>query len=164
MMCIIQIVDGKPFEHPIMVENFCQAFPDIDLNNLPERFAWFERKQRPQINPDEEVFVVNHSEYVFDGKVWTDVWNIRPKTQEEKDQDTVLMYKNYKEIILAMRDQALANRMEEDAAVYQAEYDRVDAFSKDVPLIRRFFMPPRKDENGVWITNNAAGRAPNVIG
>ena len=32
MELYIRIVDGKPFEHPILGDNFRSVFPDIDTN------------------------------------------------------------------------------------------------------------------------------------
>jgi hypothetical protein len=49
MNFIIRIKDGAPFEHPIAVLNFIDAFPTIDVNNLPSEFAWFERVERPNL-------------------------------------------------------------------------------------------------------------------
>ena len=47
MRLFIRIKDGKPFEHPIMEDNFILAFPEIDLNNLPPEFAEFIRMGPP---------------------------------------------------------------------------------------------------------------------
>ena len=33
--------NGQAVDHPIMGDNFRQAFPDIDVNNLPSNFARF---------------------------------------------------------------------------------------------------------------------------
>lgn len=49
MELFIQIIDGQPFEHPILGDNFRQAFPDIDTTNLPPEFARFERIEQPII-------------------------------------------------------------------------------------------------------------------
>jgi hypothetical protein len=83
MKLFIQIKDGKPFEHPIMEENFVSAFPDVDLNNLPPQFAKFERVQRPILGPY-QVFVSENPDYELDGDTWKDVWRIRDMSNEEK--------------------------------------------------------------------------------
>ena len=49
MRLFIRIVDGKPFEHPIMEDNFVLAFPDIDMDNLPPEFAEFVRIGPPTV-------------------------------------------------------------------------------------------------------------------
>ena len=43
MELYIRIKDGQPFEHPILGNNFREAFPHIDVNNLPEEFMKFEK-------------------------------------------------------------------------------------------------------------------------
>jgi hypothetical protein len=43
MNLYIQLQNGEPVNHPIMEDNLRQAFPEMDLNNLPETFARFER-------------------------------------------------------------------------------------------------------------------------
>lgn len=44
MELFIQIKNGEPFEHPIIGGNFREAFPDIDVNNLPDGFMRFEKQ------------------------------------------------------------------------------------------------------------------------
>jgi hypothetical protein len=51
MKLYIQIIDNKPVNHPIMGDNFIQAFPDIDVENLPSAFAKFEMIEKPIIGP-----------------------------------------------------------------------------------------------------------------
>ena len=165
MMCIIRIVDGKPFEHPIMLDNFQEAFPTIDLNNpLPQGYAWFERKNMPEIDMENETFVSTSSEYEFDGTVWTDVWKVRDLNAEEKRANIVNLYNNYKKFLLEEIARAQAQQNTVDVAVWQAEYDKVDAASKQEPLQFQLFAPPRRDENGNWVSVRASGRAPDVIG
>jgi hypothetical protein len=81
MELFIRIIDGKPFEHPIMGENFCQAFPDVNTENLPPEFARFERIEKPMIGVYEFYEGVTYE--LFDG-VWKDVHHLRPMTAEEK--------------------------------------------------------------------------------
>ena len=162
MMCIIRIVDGKPFEHPIMLNNFQQAFPDIDLNApLPDGFAWFERKLRPELEDLKERFVTGESEYIFDGNVWTDSWKVRDHTAEELQEMYLKIYNNYKQHILDMKQEFPAA---EDQAFLQNQYDLADAYSKENPLVFRHMFAPHKNESGIWISTNAPGTSPNVIG
>ena len=81
MNLYIRIKDGQPFEHPIMEDNFIQAFPDIDVNNLPPEFARFERIEIPFPEPY-TVYVGVTYEWV-DGIV-KDVHHFRPMTEEER--------------------------------------------------------------------------------
>jgi hypothetical protein len=60
MELYIQIRNGQPFEHPILGDNFRQAFPKIDVSNLPPEFAKFERILQ---NVTPEVFEVAEIRY-----------------------------------------------------------------------------------------------------
>lgn len=79
----IRIVNGQPFEHPIMEDNFLQAFPDVDINNLPPEFARFERIEFPVLGVYE---VYTGATYERDGDVYKDVHHVRQMTEEEKTE------------------------------------------------------------------------------
>jgi hypothetical protein len=81
MELYIRIKDGQPFEHPILGDNFRQAFPTVDTNNLPLEFARFERIERPVINVYE---VYEGVTYQWDDGFVKDVHYVRPMTEEEK--------------------------------------------------------------------------------
>lgn len=89
MELFIQIKDGKPFEHPILGNNFRQAFPHIDTNNLPPEFARFERVPKPSL----VYATLNNPEptYQWVGGVVKDVWDVTPFTEEQikEKQDQV---------------------------------------------------------------------------
>ena len=163
MKCIIRIVDGQPFEHPIMVDNFQQAFPEVDLNQpLPEGFAWFDRKLRPQIQ-EHEVFVDEQSLYEFDGTIWTDVWRVRDKTEDEIRAEVAKAYEMLKKYvsskILSLADDP------EGAAVWSAYFDLLDSYEDLHPLDTKMMPPhPYKNTEGIWISITNPGSAPNVIG
>ena len=80
MNLYIRIVNGKPVEHPIIEENFIQAFPDEDINNLSANFAKFTRVPQPPTGVYEEYMGV---EYVADENGYTDNHIFRPFTPEE---------------------------------------------------------------------------------
>lgn len=91
MELFIRIKDGQPFEHPIFGDNFRQAFPDVDVNNLPPEFARFERVERPVLG-EYEVMVSEDATYELIDGVWKDVWHKRDMTAEEiaaKKQETI---------------------------------------------------------------------------
>ena len=162
MKCIIRIVDGQPFEHPIIVDNFIQAFPDVDINaQLPDGFAWFERKYRPEIQ-SHEVFVNEHSYYEFDGAVWTDVWHVRDKTQEELRAEATESYNVMRaraaESIASLSDDA------EGIAAWTAFAALLDTRQAENSTAVRLPVVPFKNQEGVWIYLGRAGSAPNVIG
>jgi len=64
MELYIQIKDGQPFEHPILGDNFCAAFPDVDVNNL--------------------LMISETPTYELVDGVYKDVWHIRNMTDAEK--------------------------------------------------------------------------------
>jgi hypothetical protein len=81
MELFIRIVDGEPFEHPILGANFRQAFPNIDTNNLPPEFARFERIPTPSL----VYATLNNPQptYQWAGGVVKDVWDVTPMSSEE---------------------------------------------------------------------------------
>ena len=81
MELYIRIVDGQPFEHPIMGDNFRDAFPHIDVNNLPSEFAKFERIESPAYGVFDLYEGVTY-EWV-DGVV-KDVHHVRSMTEQER--------------------------------------------------------------------------------
>tara|TARA_R110000803_G_scaffold207326_1_gene275203 strand:+ start:783 stop:1076 length:294 start_codon:yes stop_codon:yes gene_type:complete len=72
--------DGQPYDHPILEDNFHQAFPEIDVNTLPPEFAKFERVQ-PTPDKYQKVGIVTYG--VF-GDIVRDVWEYLDMTDEEK--------------------------------------------------------------------------------
>lgn len=81
MELFIRIKDGQPFEHPIMDENFKQAFPEIDTANLPPEFARFERVESPVVGVYE---VYEGVTYAWVDGVVKDVHYVRQMTDTEK--------------------------------------------------------------------------------
>lgn len=71
----IRIEDGLPAGHPIIEKNFKQAFPTIDLNNLPENFKEFIRVPRPHPSPGKHI-VHSKSTYVVANNYVTEVWTV----------------------------------------------------------------------------------------
>ena len=80
MELFIRIKDGAPFEHPILGENFRQAFPDVDTENLPENFARFVRVQAPALGAYEKNQNVSYQ--LVDG-VYTDIFTCEQMTAQE---------------------------------------------------------------------------------
>ena len=81
MELFIRIKDGQPFEHPIFGDNFRQAFPDIDINNLPSEFARFVRVEAPTVGVYENYTGVTYE--LIDG-VYKDVHHVVPMTEQQK--------------------------------------------------------------------------------
>ena len=80
MRLFIQIKNGAPFEHPILEENLREAFPDVDLNNLPTNFALFNRVPIPEVTVYEKYLGVT---YEFVNNFVTDIHHVQAMTQEE---------------------------------------------------------------------------------
>ena len=80
MELFIRIVNGQPFEHPIHPKNFIEAFPDVDVNNLPPEFARFVRSGAPRLGPYEKNQTVT---YELVNGVYTDVFHCEQMTDEE---------------------------------------------------------------------------------
>jgi hypothetical protein len=81
MKLYIKIENGQLIDHPILEENLIQAFPNIDVNNLPSNFIEFVRKPRPFIDTYE---VYDGFDYELIDGVYTDVHYVREMTDEEK--------------------------------------------------------------------------------
>jgi hypothetical protein len=81
MRLFIRLQDGQPVDHPIYEENMRQAYPGIDLDNLPETFAEFERIDVPALQKYE---IYEGVTYQWVDGIVKDVHSVRPMTDEEK--------------------------------------------------------------------------------
>ncbi len=88
MNLYIQLQNGEPVNHPIMEDNLTQAFPEMDLNNLPDTFARFERVVPTMLGTYE---INEGSTYEWADGIVKDVHHRRAMTEEERTakQDTV---------------------------------------------------------------------------
>lgn len=80
MNLYIQMVDNNPVNHPIAENNLIQAFPNIDIENLPANFAKFERVESPEVGVYE---VYQGSTYEWADGVVKDVHQVRSMTAGE---------------------------------------------------------------------------------
>ena len=83
MKCYIKIVGGLPHEHPIVDWNFKQAFPDIDVNNLPPEYCPFVRVQAPILTPYQYNQTVSYGLVEGTAGTYTDIWTCEEMTPEE---------------------------------------------------------------------------------
>lgn len=92
MRLIIRIKNGQPYEHPMLEENFIQAFPGVNLTDLPADFAWFERVPAPVLGIYQKNQRVAY-QLCTDG-IYRDVWYCDDMTAEEikEKQDAVKAY------------------------------------------------------------------------
>lgn len=87
MELYIRIVDGQPFEHPILGDNFRDAFPHVDTDNLHlhEEYAKFERITQVQAGVFPGPYQRAECTYTKrDDGVWQDTWTLIDFTPEEK--------------------------------------------------------------------------------
>jgi hypothetical protein len=139
MDCIIRIVDGKPFEHPIVMENFYSAFPQIDVNNLPSGFAKFDRLHPPSSLEGQTHYHYMGHHYVFNESInaWTDEWFLIEMTEEEKTA-TRLRQKEMVDAGIAhsieIARQYLEEAAEENKHLWQTHIDELTNFTYDDPF------------------------------
>lgn len=82
MDLVIRIdADGQPYGNPIFVSHMRQAFKHFTTNPLSEGYSEFVRREPPLIT--EDFTTVDHV-YGWENDVVTDVYTVRPMTEEEK--------------------------------------------------------------------------------
>jgi len=81
MELFIRITNGEPDGHPILEDNFRQAFPDVDVDNLPPEFARFKRVQAPRLGVYEKNQRVQYE--LGDDGIYRDVWYCDPMTADD---------------------------------------------------------------------------------
>jgi len=79
----IQMRDGQPYQHPIFEQNMREAFPNVDLGNLPEGFCRFVRVNRPVLGPYEKNQTCTYVAEEGVEKTYTDNWSCENMTAEE---------------------------------------------------------------------------------
>lgn len=164
MELFIQIRNGQPYEHPILGENFREAFPQIDVNNLPPEFARFERVEAPTPAVFEVIVGVN---YEWVGGIVKDVWVSRPMTYEEKTHQIFELTAGANNVIAWRKqvtnekiDKAPSEQIKQVWVDYLAELNAwvlVDPVNPQIPT------PPVIDQNGNVMSTSSSGSAPNVF-
>jgi|APGre2960657373_1045057.scaffolds.fasta_scaffold00235_4 hypothetical protein len=150
MECIIKIVDGVPIDHPILLDNFISAYPDIDLNNLPAQWAKFERLAEPEeILPGETPYHKREQTYTFDESInkWKDTWNVVEMNAEEKaikraEGDAIV--EEYRQGMLQYGEEKIAQVEERFKPVWQTWIDQMKAYTYDDPWPLQNLKWPRQ--------------------
>lgn len=165
MELFIQMRDGKPFEHPIFGDNFREAFPHIDVTNLPPEFARFERIEQPTPGVFEVVEGVTYQ--MVDGVV-KDVWTVRDMTPLEKQLKTELLTSDINRTVMLLKERATLNSVtastEAEKTAWLEYIEVLKAWTLVDVLQPKIPRPPRFAADGSVLTLNAEGRVPNVIG
>lgn len=164
MELYIRIVGGQPFEHPIMGDNFRQAFPHIDVNNLPSDFARFERFAPPNTAG---VFEVEQCSYQWDNGIVKDVWTTRAMTAEEETQKRQELtnianasIEYLKTLAQTSADEASTDETKQSWLNYLVQLNAwvlVDPVNPNIP------NPPTFSSNGMAL-EDVSGSEPDVIG
>jgi len=164
MELFIQIRDGQPFEHPIFGDNFREAFPHINVNNLPPEFARFERVEQPFAAG---LFEVEEVSYQWIDGVVKDVWTARTMTTEEKTQKLQDLSDRANASVELMKGvaQENANNASNDSnrQMWLDYLDVLNAWVLIDPENPNIPNPPREKVKLQSVTT-ATGSAPNVIG
>jgi hypothetical protein len=139
MECIIRIVDGQPFEHPILMDNFMSAFPKIDVNNLPSQYAKFERLEQPVLLDGQTHYHNVGHHYVFDSAMgkWKDEWFLIDMTDAEKaakraEGETIV--NNILTNLKVFAQTSLDSATEEQKPSWQTYLDQLNALTYDDPF------------------------------
>ena len=146
----IQIRDGQPHEHPILADNFRDAFPGVDTENLPDTFAKFIR-----VDPVLDTYGVHEGvTYQWVDGVVKDVHSVRPMTEEERAAKTSKLEAAANQLKLDLI--TICNDMigeGEAVDLWQAAKDALEAWVLESvdPITPAFPLFPIKDEAGNWV-------------
>lgn len=166
----IEILNNKPINHPISEEILLLAFGEIDSL----KFSPFIRKDHSEILKEFDNTLFNHfkkilSEYITtdNGLTWEESFTIVDKTAEEclsitQQKLESLHYK--RTFIIEQYTIELVDAIDSDKLLIQEYIDTLNSFEIIDPFTTIIPRPPRKDENGNWITISNSGATPNVIG
>lgn len=165
MELFIQIRDGQPYEHPIFADNFQQAFPHIDINNLPREFARFERIPQPTSGAYE---LVEGPVYQWVDGIVKDVWAVRPMTDTERavknEQLTQEAY-GVRDFLKTVAQQKINEATTDEARQVWMEYlAQLDAYVVVDPADPKIPPPPVVRPDGVVLSTSAPGSMPSVTG
>jgi len=89
MKCIIQVDElGNPVNHPFLIDNFLDAFPDLDISGdtAPAGYAWFNRRNKQEVinySIGTKQIVDTFYGRTTDGKGFEDVFQVRDRTTSE---------------------------------------------------------------------------------
>ena len=165
MELYIQIKNGQPFEHPIFGDNFRQAFPHLDVNNLPAEFARFERIEKPNTAGP---FQIEEVSYQWVNGVVKDVWTTREMTDAERAAKTTFLTDHILRSIVDRKTYAqdrADNGPDETTRQAFAEYlTALNAFVLQDVVNPNIPYPPRTTIDGIVLPLDTPGSAPNVIG
>jgi hypothetical protein len=138
MECIIRIVDGQPFEHPILMDNFKARFAKVDIDNLPPEFAKFERIEMPRVLAEQNPYCKLGLRYSFDSDMnkWKDDWYLIDLTDDEKlmkRAEEEFLVTNNINILKEFAYKNLESASDERKPIWQAYLDLLNNLTYDDP-------------------------------
>lgn len=165
MELYIRIVDGQPFEHPIIGANFRQAFPHIDVNNLPAEFVKFERVECPYLAT---TFQVDEAAYQWDNGIVKDVWFVREMTDEERAAKMQELTDSANRTVEFFKETAqgkIDSAPNEEARQAWVNYlTALNAWVLVDPVNPQYPTRPAVNADGTLVDLTVPGSAPNVVG
>jgi hypothetical protein len=165
MELFIQIRGGQPFEHPIMGNNFREAFPNIDVNNLPPEFARFERIECPQLAA---VFEMDEVRYEWVDGVVKDIWSVRPMTEEEKtiklEELTKIALSAHTRLQTIAAEGLSSATTDEQTQAWNVFITELSAWVLIDPVNPNFPSIPIITQDGRVLNTTLPGAEPDVIG
>jgi len=153
MNLYIQMQDGQPWQHPLLEDNVLQAWPGIDLNNLPANLARFRRHQQP--GPDVmpvgnfQVPICTY-ELASDG-VYEDTWTVREMDDDEKRVTTKARKKSVAEQLESLKlfaTDRIENTTGDVQNAWQTYSNLLNSLDTSDPFNVAWPMMPRVDEDG----------------
>lgn len=163
MKLFIQIVNGQPINHPIFEDNFKEAFPHIDVDNLPPEYVRFERIECPK---NAGLFEVDEVRYEWGGDVVKDVWSVRPMTEVEKNEylksrsELAMRHWNTLKQITQRNIDSTTGDLQN---VWVNYLNQLNAWVLVDPVNPNFPKIPVISNDGSILTTSNSGSAPNVI-
>jgi len=145
--------DGQPWQHPLLEDNVLQAWPGIDLNNLPANLARFRRHQQP--GPDVmpvgnfQVPICTY-ELASDG-VYEDTWTVREMDDDEKRVTTKARKKSVAEQLESLKlfaTDRIENTTGDVQNAWQTYSNLLNSLDTSDPFNVAWPMMPRVDEDG----------------
>ena len=169
MRLFIQILNGQPYQHPIIEDNFRDAFPHVDVDNLPSEFAEFIRVPKPNPGANPQLFLIDRLSYQWVGSQVHDVWSVDSMSDAEKEAALSERVQTIENRLAQCKNFAHSHISSETGAGLEVwktylqtlidfKYAKANAFTTFVPPL------PTKNLDGEWVTTESAGSAPNVIG
>jgi len=155
----IRLVNGQPYEHPITEQNVKQAFPHIDIDNLPADWVPFKRIPIEDVNLERGVYERLDARYEMRDGVVQDVWFVRPKNAEEIAGTNAFLFKNLQHIkwsalelwnrrLLETVDPTSQQLIRDYIAVLEAYEITYEVLLNDMP------QSPIKNDDGTYSASN----------